>query len=47
MSIAEIKNLINEAIKEMGQEDAYLQKFMKNYDIEKILREFIFIFEKC
>ena len=46
MSIAEIKNLINEAIKEMGQEDAYLKKFMKNYDIEKNTKGNLYLYLK-
>jgi len=46
MSIAEIKNLINEFIKEMGQEDVYLKKFMKNYDIEKNTKGNLYLYFK-
>ena len=46
MSIAEIKNLINEFIKEMGQEDIYLEKFMKNYDVEKNTKGNLYLYFK-
>ena len=46
MSIAEIKNLINEAIKEMGQKDVYLKKFMKNYDVEKNTKGNLYLYFK-
>ena len=46
MSISEIKNLINEAIKEMGREDVYLKKFMKNYDVEKNTKGNLYLYFK-
>ena len=46
MSITEIKNLIDELIEEMDQEDVYLKKFMKNYDVGKNTKGNLYLYFK-